>query len=65
MRKTNNRNGRRLHLVPLVLGVYGALLGFGLVLAGLGDLNGVVGPIRLLLGLAMIGFSVSGTVSGT
>ena len=64
MRKTNNRNGRRLHLVPLVLGVYGALLGFGLMLAGLGNLSGVVGPIRLLLGLAMIGFGLFGIWDG-
>lgn len=64
MKKTGNRNGRRLHLVPLILGAYGALLGFGLVLAGLGDLGGIIGPVRILLGLAMIGFGLFGIWDG-
>lgn len=64
MKKTDNRNGRRLHLVPLILGAYGALLGFGLVLAGLGDLGGAVGLIRLLLGLTMIGVGLFGIWDG-
>lgn len=64
MRKTNSRNGHRLHLVPLVLGAYGAFLGYGLVLAGIENLSGAVGPIRLLLGLAMIGFGLFGIWDG-
>ena len=64
MRKTQRKNGRRLHLVALVLGAYAIFLGFGLVLAGLEDLRGSVGPIRLLVGLGMMGFGLFGVWDG-
>lgn len=62
MKKTKNR--KRLHWAALILGTYALFLGFGLALAGLGDLRGVVGPIRLLLGLGMMGFGLSGVWDG-
>ena len=62
MKKTRNR--KRLHLAALILGAYAVCLGFGLVLAGLEDLRGAVGPIRLLLGLGMMGFGLFGVWDG-
>ena len=58
------RNGKRLHLIALILGIYGAFLGFGLVLAGLDDVGEAVGTIRLLLGLVMVGFGLFGIWDG-
>ena len=58
MKETKNR--KRLHLIALVLGAYAVFLGFGLILAGLEDLQGAVGPIRILLGLGMMGFGFYG-----
>ena len=63
MKETKNR--KRLHLIALVLGAYAVFLGFGLILAGLEDLQGAVGPIRILLGLGMMGFGFYGAVSYT
>lgn len=62
MKKT--RNGKRLHLVALILGIYGVFLGFGLVLAGLDDVGGAIGSIRLLVGLGMVGFGLFGIWDG-
>ena len=62
MKETKNR--KRLHLAALILGAYAVCLGFGLVLAGLEDLRGAVGPIRLLLGLGMMGFGLFGVWDG-
>ena len=62
MKETKNR--KRLHLAALILGAYAVCLGFGLVLAGLEDLRGAVGPIRLVLGLGMIGFGLFGVWDG-
>ncbi len=64
MKKTPTRNTTRLHLAALVLGAYAVFAGFGLVLAGLEDLRGAVGPIRLLLGLGMMGFGFFGVWDG-
>ena len=47
MKKAQGKNRKRLHLAALVLGAYAVFLGFGLILAGIEDLQGVVGPIRL------------------
>ena len=62
MKETKNR--KRLHLIALVLGAYAVFLGFGLILAGLEDLQGAVGPIRILLGLGMMGFGFYGVWDG-
>lgn len=43
------KNGKRLHLIPLIVGIYGALLGLGLVSAGLMEITNGVGLIRLVL----------------
>lgn len=64
MKKAQGRNRKRLHLAALVLGAYAVFLGFGLILAGLEDLQGAVGPIRLLLGLGMMGFGLLGVWDG-
>ncbi len=62
MKKTKNR--KRLHLAALILGVYAVFLGFGLVLAGLEDLRGAAGPIRLALGAGMMAFGLFGVWDG-
>ena len=64
MKKAQGKNRKRLHLAALVLGAYAVFLGFGLILAGIEDLQGVVGPIRLLLGLGMMGFGLFGVWDG-
>ena len=63
MRK-NNRTGKRLRLVPLVLGCYGAVLGFGLAAIGLSEIKEVIGILRLLIGLGMAGFGLLGIWDG-
>lgn len=63
MRK-NNRTGRRLRLIPLVLGGYAAFLGFGLAAVGLAELQEGIGMIRLLIGLGMAGFGMLGIWDG-
>lgn len=63
MRK-KNRTGKRLRLIPLILGGYGAFLGFGLVAIGLAEIKEGIGIIRLLIGLGMAGFGLLGIWDG-
>ena len=63
MRK-NNRTGKRLRLIPLILGGYGAFLGLGLVAIGLAEMKEGIGIIRLLIGLGMAGFGFLGIWDG-
>ena len=63
MRK-NNRTGKRLRLAPLILGGYGAFLGFGLMAIGFAEMTEGIGIIRLLLGFGMEGFGLLGIWDG-
>ncbi|MDE6621730.1 MAG: hypothetical protein K2K74_14840 [Lachnospiraceae bacterium] len=63
MRK-RNRTGKRLRLIPLILGGYGAFLGFGLAAIGLAEIKEVIGMLRLLIGLGMAGFGLLGIWDG-
>ncbi len=63
MRK-NNRTGKRLRLTPLILGGYGAFLGFGLIVIGLAEMKEGIGIVRLLIGLGMAGFGLLGIWDG-
>lgn len=58
------KNGKRLHLTPLIVGIYGALLGLGLVSAGLMEITNGVGLVRLVLGLGMTGLGLWGVWDG-
>ncbi len=60
----NNRTGKRLHLIPLILGSYGAFLGLGLAVIGLAEMKEGIGVIRLLIGLGMAGFGFLGIWDG-
>ncbi len=60
----NNRTGKRLRLPPLILGSYGAFLGFGLIAIGLTEIKEGIGIIRLLMGIAMAGFGLLGIWDG-
>ena len=60
----NNRTGRRLRLIPLILGGYGAFLGLGLAAIGLSEIKEGIGIVRLLLGLGMAGFGFLGIWDG-
>lgn len=64
MMRKNNRTGKRLRLVPLILGGYGAFLGFGLAAIGLAEMKEGIGIIRLLIGLGMGGFGLLGIWDG-
>ncbi len=64
MKKQQNKNGRKLHLVPLVAGGYGIFLGLGLTAIGLSELTEGIGIIRALLGLAMAVFGMLGVWDG-
>jgi len=64
MKKQQYKNGRRLRLVPLVVGGYGIFLGLGLTAVGFSQITGGIGIIRALLGLAMIGFGIWGVWDG-
>ena len=63
MRK-KNRTGKRLRLTPLILGGYGAFLGFGLIVIGLAEMKEGIGIVRLLIGLGMAGFGLLGIWDG-
>ena len=63
MRK-KNRTGKRLRLMPLILGGYAAVLGFGLVAIGLAEIKEGIGMLRLLIGLGMTGFGLLGIWDG-
>ena len=63
MRK-NNRTGKRLRLKPLILGGYGAFLGFGLIVIGLAEMKKGIGIVRLLIGIGMAGFGLLGIWDG-
>ncbi len=63
MRK-KNKTGKRLRFVPLILGLYGAYLGFGLVLIGLSEMNEGIGVVRLLIGIGLAGFGLLGIWDG-
>ncbi len=64
MMKKNNKTGKRLRLTPLILGGYGAFLGFGLIVIGLAEIKEGVGIVRLLTGLGMAGFGLLGIWDG-
>lgn len=63
MRK-NNRTGKRLRLMPLILGGYAAFLGFCLAVIGLAEIKEGIGIVRLLIGLGMAGFGLLGIWDG-
>ncbi|MCI8400664.1 MAG: hypothetical protein HFI38_00940 [Lachnospiraceae bacterium] len=63
MRK-NHGTGKRLRLIPLILGGYGAFLGFGLMVVGLAEIKEGIGITRLLIGFGMAGFGLLGIWDG-
>ena len=64
MMRKNNRTGKRLRLTPLILGGYGAFLGFGLIVIGLAEMKEGIGIVRLLIGIGMAGFGLLGIWDG-
>jgi len=63
MKGAGNKKG--LHVVPLVLGLYGGFLGLGLVARGLLELReGMIGALRLVFGLGLTGFGLYGLWDG-
>ncbi len=64
MKDRQNKNGKRLRFVPLILGGYGAWLGFGLMMIGFAEIRQGIGMIRFLLGLGMAGFGLLGIWDG-
>lgn len=64
MMRKNNRTGKRLRLTPLILGGYGAFLGFGLIVIGIAEMKEGIGIVRLLIGLGMAGFGLLGIWDG-
>lgn len=63
MRKKNG-TGKRLRLIPLILGGYGAFLGFGLVAIGLAEMKVGIGIVRFLMGIVLTGFGLLGIWDG-
>lgn len=64
MKDRQNKNRKHLRLVPLILGGYGALLGFGLMAIGFAEIRQGIGLVRFLLGLGMGGFGLFGIWDG-
>ena len=56
MKDRQNKNKKRLRFVPLILGGYGAMLGFGLMAIGFAEIRQGIGLVRFLLGIGMAGF---------
>lgn len=63
MRK-NNRTGKRLRLIPLILGSYAIFPGLGLITMGLTEIREGIGMLRLLIGFGMAGFGLLGIWDG-
>ena len=64
MREKCDKRGRRLRVIPLILGIYGAFLGLGLMVMGLAQMKEGIGIVRLVLGLGMVCFGVYGIWDG-
>ncbi|MCI8454429.1 MAG: hypothetical protein HFE84_07435 [Lachnospiraceae bacterium] len=64
MKEKHNKKGRRLRLIPLLLGAYGLFLGLGLTVIGLTGIEEGIGMARLLLGLGMAFFGLYGIWDG-
>lgn len=64
MKDRQNKNRKRLRFVPLILGGYGAMLGFGLMAIGFAEIRQGIGLVRFLLGLGMAGFGLFGIWDG-
>ena len=64
MKDRQNKNRKRLRFVPLILGAYGALLGFGLMAIGFAEIRQGIGMLRFLTGLVMAGFGLFGIWDG-
>ncbi len=62
--RRNNGTGKRLRLIPLILGGYAAFLGFGLAVIGLAEIREGIGIVRLLIGIGMAGFGLLGIWDG-
>jgi len=58
------KNKKRLHIIPLVLGIYGGFLGLGLIAMGLVQIREGVGIIRFVLGLGMTSLGLFGIWDG-
>lgn len=58
------KNRKRLRLIPLILGGYGAFLGFGLAAIGFTEMKEGIGIVRLLIGFGMAGFGMLGIWDG-
>lgn len=64
MKKRHNKTGKKLRLVPFIVGIYGVLLGLGLAVIGLSGIAEGIGIIRILLGLVMTCFGLYGIWDG-
>lgn len=64
IKRTHCKERRRIRLIPLMLGGYGAFLGFGLAVIGFAEMKEGIGIIRFLLGLGMAGFGLFGIWDG-
>ncbi len=62
--RRNNGTGKRLRLIPLILGGYAAFLGFGLAVIGFAEIREGIGIVRLLIGIGMAGFGLLGIWDG-
>jgi len=64
MSNKRQKTQKRLHLVPLIVGIYGAILGLGLMAIGISQIGEGVGMVRALIGLGMAGFGMYGVWDG-
>lgn len=64
MKRERRKNGKRIHLVPLIPGIYAAILGMGLARVEIYGLQGGTVSIRLLGGLVIAGLGMLGIWDG-
>lgn len=64
MKERHCKNRKCLHMIPLLLGLYGGYLGFGLIVMGLAEIREGIGIVRFVIGLGVAGFGLLGIWDG-
>lgn len=64
MKKERGKREQKIHLVPLIVGIYAAILGLGLIRIAIFGSQAGIGIVRLLMGLVIAGMGFLGIWDG-